>query len=86
MTGWDALTGTLLGALCAAFHIAVVQRRAAFATGGRVGLALATLPVSVIAPALGLLSAVMLSPTSAWAPLLGFWLLRSSALARAGRA
>jgi hypothetical protein len=84
MTLWEPMLGSVLGALAALLHLAATRSRASIAARGGVTLALATLPISVVGPALCLLAAITLSPSSAWAPLLGFWLLRSYALARVG--
>jgi hypothetical protein len=85
MTHWEAMLGSVLGALAALVHLAATRSRASVATRGGLTLALATLPISVAGPALCLLAAITLSPSSAWAPLLGFWLVRSYTLARVGR-
>jgi hypothetical protein len=82
MTVWELMLGPALGALAALLHLAATRSRAAVAMRGGGALALATLPISVAGPALCLLAAIALSPSSAWASLLGFWLLRSCMLAR----
>jgi hypothetical protein len=85
MTVWEPMLGSVLGALAALLHLGVTRSRAAVAARGGGALALATLPISVAGPALCLLAAITLSPTSAWASLLGFWLLRTCTLAWVGR-
>jgi hypothetical protein len=82
MTGWEPVLGSLLGALAALLHLAATRTRASLGVRGGARLALATLPISVAGPALCLVAAIALSPSAAWASLLGFWLLRSCALAR----
>jgi hypothetical protein len=81
---WEPMLGSTLGALAALLHLAATRTRASVAVRGGARLTLATLPISVAGPALCLLAAIALSPSSAWAPLLGFWLLRSSTLVRMG--
>ncbi|MBW2271284.1 MAG: hypothetical protein JRH16_22250 [Deltaproteobacteria bacterium] len=85
MTLWEPMLGSALGALAALLHLAATRSRAAIAVRGGVALALVTLPLSVAGPALCLLVAIALSPASAWASLLGFWLLRTCTLAWVGR-
>jgi hypothetical protein len=82
MTLLEPMLGSALGALAALFHLAATRTRAAVAVRGGSLMTLATLPISVAGPALGLFAAIALSPSSGWAPLLGFWLLRSCTLAR----
>lgn len=82
---WEPMLCSALGGLAALLHLAATRSRAGVALRGRAALALVTLPISLAAPALVLLAAIALSPSSAWAALLGFWLLRSGALVRMGR-
>ena len=84
MTLWEPMLGLALGGTAALLHLAATHSRATVAARGGVALALATLPISVAGPALCILAAIALSPSSAWASLLGFWLLRSYTLARVG--
>jgi len=84
MTLWEPVLGSMLGALAALLHLAATRTRASVAVRGGTLLTLATLPISLAAPTLCLLTAIAFSPSSAWAPLLGFWLLRSCTLARMG--
>jgi len=84
MTVWELMLGLALGGLAALLHLAATRSRAAVAVRGGGAPALATLPISVAGPALCLFAAIALSPSSAWASLLGFWLLRSHTLARVG--
>jgi hypothetical protein len=84
MTLWEPVLGSALGGVAAMLHLAATWSRAAVAARGGVGLAMATLPISIAGPALCILAATAVSPFSAGVGLLGFWLLRSWMLARLG--
>jgi hypothetical protein len=85
MSVLEPVLALVLGSLAALVHLVATRSRAATAARGGVAMAMATLPISIAGPAFCLLAAILFCPSSAWASLLGFWLLRSCALARVAR-
>jgi len=84
MTLWEPVLGSAFGGVAAMLQLAATWSRAAVAARGGVGLAMATLPISIAGPSLCILAATAVSPFSGGMCLLGFWLLRSWMLNRLG--
>lgn len=82
MDGAGVVIGLVLGGLGALLHLVTTRARAVVAVRGNGRLAILTLPVAVAVPAACLAGGILLAPACAWAPPLGYWMLRSMALAR----
>lgn len=80
---WEIALGLALGALGAAMHLGVAQRRARLVViGRRRALPLLLYPVGLLGPALAVLAAAAVSSPTVWSVPLGIFTLRSMVMRR----
>lgn len=81
MTFLEMFLGVALGGLAALLQLAATWKRAVLTARGGAGLALSTLPVSIVVPTSCLAIAILWSSLMTLSSLVGFWLIRTGLLA-----